>query len=177
MSGRRSPRAERPGQLCWASLVAAACCFACGSDPGEASGARVVLGTGLEAYEPIEGEPELPVIKGIQGGFHVWTSFLAYGYDTDVLHMDLVTRWDGADESIIEMPGNVRVRPVTDAAGLPALASVGWPALVYNAPCAQGQRLRIELTVRDASGREASDERTCIADVPPEDRATDCALP
>lgn len=158
--------------------VAALSCVACGAEPAASSDStsRVVLGTGLEQYEALAGEPAVPLIKGIQGGFHVWTSFLAYGFATDVLRMELSTSWDGVPDSLIEMPGNVSVRPVVDAAGEEALTSVGWPALIYNPTCAHGHRLRIELLVRDeVSGQSASDTRFCIADVPVADRASDCA--
>lgn len=151
-----------------------ACCVACGPEASDGGDVRVVLGTGAEAYSPIEGEPVLPMIKGFQGGFHVWTSFLAYGFQSDVLSMQLVTSWEGVEESIIDMPGIVRLTPVIDPQGVPAFATVGWPALIYNAPCAHGRRLRIDITVRDDSGRRASDTMTCIAEVAEEDRASDC---
>jgi hypothetical protein len=153
----------------------------CGPNAADGEGAasagpRVVLGTGREAFEALGSDGTVPLIKGIQGGFHVWTSFLAYDFDTDVLRMELATRWDELDESVLEMAGNVGVRPTTDAAGMPALLSLGWPASIFNPACANGRRLGIELTVRDtAAGLSASDRRSWIVDVAPEDRSSDCA--
>jgi hypothetical protein len=158
-----------------------------GCDSGSADGANagsggasepvVVLGTGVEQYEPIEDEPALRLIKGFQGGFHVWASFLAYDFETIVLRMELITSRDGHAESIIPMQGNVRVREVMDAAGRPARALVGWPAVIYDAECAHGRRIRLDLLVRDeANGTEASDTRFFIAEVAEEERGTSCSL-
>ncbi len=150
----------------------------CGSDDGAGgpeSGPRVVLGTGREAFEALDSEGSVPLIKGIQGGFHVWTSFLAYGFDTDVVRMELRTRWDMLDESTLEMAGNVAVRPTVDPQGSPALVSLGWPASIFNPACSNGRRLSIELTVRDTqAGLSAGDARHWIVDVNEEDRSTDC---
>lgn len=140
------------------------------------AGPRVVLGTGREAFEALGSDASVPLIKGIQGGFHVWTSFLAYGFDTDVLRMELTTRWDELDDSVLEMAGNVGVKPATDVAGMPALLSLGWPASIFNPACANGRRLGIDLTVRDtAAGLSASDRRVWVVDVAEEDRSSDCA--
>jgi hypothetical protein len=137
---------------------------------------RVVLGSGREAFEAVEGDGVVPLIKGIQGGFHVWTSFLLYGFDTDVVRMDLATRWDELGESLLEMKGNVAVRPATDPSGAPALASLGWPASIFNPACANGERLDLTITVRDdEAGISASDARHWIVDVAEEDRSSDCA--
>jgi hypothetical protein len=150
---------------------------ACGSGAeGGDDGPSVVLGTGRDAFEPLGADGTVPLIKGIQGSYHVWTSFLAYGFDTDVLRMELTTRWDGLDDSVLEMSGNVGLKPATDPAGMPALVSLGWPASIFNPVCANGRRLEIDLTVRDtAAGLSASDSRLWIVDVAEEDRSSDCA--
>ena len=165
-------------------FAALVCALAgCGPNSGDggdgdvgSGGPRVVLGTGREAFEALGSDGTVPLIKGIQGGFHVWTSFLAYGFDTDVVRMELTTHWDELDESALEMTGNVAVRPTTDAAGMPARLSLGWPASIFNPACANGRRLGIDLTVRDTgAGLSASDSRFWIVDVAEEDRSSDCA--
>jgi hypothetical protein len=151
---------------------------ACGSNEDgaalEPAGQRVVIGTGRSAYEPLLGEPEVPLISGIQGGFHVWSSFIAYGFDTSVLRMELKTSSDGLSDTILEQNGNVSVRPALDPEGAPVLSSFGWPASIYDPRCANGRRLRVDLTVRDQVGHSASDTKYCIVDVAEEYRATDC---
>lgn len=155
-------------------------CLACGSsDAPDASreadaGPRVVLGSGREAFEPLESGGDVPLIKGIQGGYHVWASFLAYGFDNDVLRMELSTRWGERDESVLDMSGSVGVKPASDASGVPALVMLGWPALVYEPGCSNGEAIEIDLTVRDASGRSAGDSRRWILNVAEEDRSASC---
>ena len=148
----------------------------CGGEPAPAvtDEVSVVLGTGHKAFEPLDDDAQVPLIKGIQGGWHVWTSFLTYGFDTDVLRMDLTTRWEGVPESVLGGPGNVAVQPVEDATGAPALVAAGWPAIVYNPTCAHGHRLLINLTVTDTEGHAASDTRQWIMEVPEADRSSDC---
>ncbi len=139
------------------------------------SSIRVVIGTGLSEYEPLDGEPTVPLISGIQGGFHVWTSFITYGFDTDVVYMELSTSTDGVPDSVLPQNGTVALRPAFDDAGEPVLTSVGWPAIVYDPKCAHGRRLRLSLTVTDReSGLRARDSRHCIVDVPPEYRESNC---
>jgi hypothetical protein len=169
----RFSRSPLAGGLVALAVVGMGCASEA-SPPGDMSGTRVVLGTGVAEYAPLADGATVPLIKGIQGAFHVWVSFLAYGFDSDVLRMDLTTRWDGRDDTPLGGPGNVRLRATTDAAGVPALATVGWPALVFDATCGHGRRLRIELTVLDTEGRSASDTRSWIVDVPEEDRSSDC---
>jgi hypothetical protein len=176
-----------PGAVAFALAVGALA--GCGSDgPVEGSGAsaeaggalsstgpRVVLGSGREAFERVDADGTVPLIRGIQGGFHVWTSFLAYGFDSDILRMELRTRWDGLDETLLEMTGGVAVRPTTDASGVPALASIGWPASIFNPACANGQRLALTITVSEmATGISASGAARWIVEVAEHDRSSDC---
>jgi hypothetical protein len=153
-------------------------CVGCGSSggPEDETGPRLVLGTGREAFEPLESGGTVLLIKGIQGGFHVWTSFFAYGFDTDIMQMTLSTRWGGREESVLDMHGSVGVKPSSDAGGVPVLEMLGWPALVFDPPCANGQEIDIGVTVTDPQGRSASDARRWILNVPEEDRSADCAL-
>lgn len=173
---RRSARRSRRAGVALSVLLvmAASACGDAEPAPLDTPGFRVVLGTGQQQFEPLDDDVPVPLIKGIQGGWHVWTSFLAYGFDTDVLRMDLTTRWEGVDESVLGGPGNVAVRPVRDASGAAALASVGWPAVVFNPTCAHGHFLRVTLTVNDSEGRSARDTRRWIMEVPEADRSSDC---
>jgi hypothetical protein len=139
------------------------------------SGPRVMLGSGRAAFEVVDEDASIPLIKGIQGGFHVWTSFFAYGFTTDVVRMELSTRWGGLDDSLLEMAGNIGVHPATDPFGTPALLSLGWPAIVSNPACSNGQLLDIEITISDAAtGASASDAIRWVIDVAEEDRSSDC---
>jgi hypothetical protein len=161
-------------------------CFGCASRdpwpgaPADAGSAdaepvpRIVLGTGREVFEPLASEGTIEAVKGLQGGFHVWASLLAYGFDSDVVRMKMATRWGSRDESLIEMAGVVGLQPDTDAAGEQVLRMAGWTALVSDPRCANGQPLDIVVTITSDS-QSASDTRRWILDVPEVDRATDCA--
>jgi hypothetical protein len=170
---------QRP---CAALLIVALACSGCGPQDegiegieGTPNALAVVLGTGVDSFEPIEAEPTLGLIKGFQGGFHVWVSFLAYGFDSTVLRMELETAWEGDADSTLPMAGNVRIRDVGDASGKPARGLVGWPAIIYDPTCAHGRRIRLDLTVRDrTNGTDASDKRHFVAAVPEADRALSC---
>ena len=159
------------------ALIASGWGWACGAPPGQGADAshRVLLGTGSDGFQPIAEGAAVPLISGIQGGFHVWTSFLAFGFETDVVHMDLSTRIEGDPDSLVPMPGSVALRPTTDDLGKPVLGMWGWPAAIHEPGCAHDETLVLELRVEDFSGNVASDERRCIVFVEEQYRDTDCA--
>jgi hypothetical protein len=136
--------------------------------------ASVVLGTGETQYAPLEGEPVMPLIPGFQGGFHVFTAFLAYGFAAERLDMHVVTSWGPDDAWRFPTNARIKVRPVVDDLGNNALMAYGWPAQVTNAPCAQDQRIRVDIIVNDEAGLSASDTCYFIAEVPAQLRASDC---
>jgi hypothetical protein len=159
-------------------LLALPGCASDGSGGPEApppGSARLLLGTGEQSYAPIEGEPVLQLVAGIQGGFHVWATFLGYGYEGDRLQLRVTTSWgpDGA----YTFPSNlaaIRVHEVVDENGETAVEGSGWPARIEQARCSQGQRVLMEMTVNDDVGHTATDRRTFISEVQEELRATDC---
>jgi len=88
------------------SLCAGLVLAACGRDSGAARSAssseqapyRVVLGSGQRDFEPLEDDAHATLIHGPQGAYHVWTSFLSYGFDSDVLRMEISTGWEDAPD-------------------------------------------------------------------------------
>lgn len=152
-------------------------CGSDGADPAgsEEEGPRVQLGTGRTVFEPLPEDGRVTLIAGIQGGFHVWTSFVAEGFSSSLLRMDLATRWDAREDSSMSVSGSITVRPARDAAGDEVLGMIGWPAGIFNPTCANGQRLRVDVSVEDVDGRSASDSRHWYVDVPEEHRSSDCA--
>lgn len=149
---------------------------ACGgeSERGPPGVQRVVLGTGEATFEHIEGEPELPLVAGAQGGFHVWASFLAYGFDTAAIDLTLTTTVAGASENLV-MRARVTTREIVDPDGLPARSYAGFPAQVLDARCAHGQRVSLQLQLTAPEGStSASDERACIVLLEPQFQLDDC---
>jgi hypothetical protein len=116
----------------------------------------------------------LRLVAGAQGGSHVWASFLAYGYDEERLDVVLTTTWVDKLDSRLVMRANLSTRQGQDADGEPMQSFAGYPAQIDNARCAHGERVLIELSVTDSSGRRAEDSRYCIADVPEGSRASTC---
>ena len=164
------------------SLCAGLVLAACGSDSGAARSAssseqaryRVVLGSGQRDFEPLDEDAHATLIHGPQGAYHVWTSFLSYGFDSDVLRMEISTGWEDAPDERFEMGGDVVARATVDAQGADARLTHGWPAQVRDALCQDGRALRVNLTVSDSAGNAASDTRRWTLDVPPELRPDDC---
>jgi hypothetical protein len=134
----------------------------------------VVLGSGWHSFEPLADDAQATLIAGPQGAFHVWTSFLSYGFDRDVLLMQISTGWEDTPAERFDMHGEVVARLTVDAAGLPARMTQGWPALVRDPLCQDGRALRVNLTVSDDAGNAASDTRLWILDVAEEYRPSDC---
>jgi hypothetical protein len=163
--------------LC-AALVLAACGDDSGAVPpapsGEQAPYRVVLGTGQRDFEPLDDDEHATLIHGPQGAYHVWASFLSYGFDSDVLRMDISTGWDDAPDERFDMGGDVVARATVDAEGVDARLTHGWPAQVRDPLCQDGRALRVDLTASDGAGNAASDTRRWILDVPPELRPDDC---
>lgn len=156
------------------SLALAFVLFAGCSDKPPPAEHSVVLGTGQAEFEPMDGEPELTLVAGIQGGFHVWASFLAYGYSAPLIGMVLVTTVDGVPDSRMVMRANLSTHEAVDAEGNTARTFAGFPAQVYDARCAHGRRVQVSITLTDSDGTTSEDTRYCIAYVAPELRSTDC---
>jgi hypothetical protein len=177
---RRSAHECRRLTLAGACVLLPCCSDGGSSQPGEPApgSARLLLGTGEEHYEPIEGVPVLQLIAGIQGGFHVWATFLGYGYQGDRLRMQVTSTWGPDGEYVFpSAEASIRVHEVVDENGETALEGNGWPARIEAARCSQGQRIFLEMTVRDDSGATATDSRTFVSEVQEELRATDCTTP
>lgn len=144
-------------------------------EPTAQGTARLLLGTGEQHYVALEGEPVLPLVAGIQGGFHVWATFLAYGYQGDRLEMQVTTTWGPSGEYVFRSPAApIRVHEVVDESGAPALEGSGWPARIELPRCSHGQVISIEMTVSDDSGNTAQDSRTFVSEVQESLRGTDC---
>jgi len=162
-----------------ATLAAATGCgspAADATDPSAGLGDQsVVLGTGEAEFEPIDGEPRLRLVAGVQGGFHVWASFLTYGFVSDRLDMVLETVVEDDPATRLVMRARLSLRDALDAEGEPTQFFAGFPAQVYDARCAHDKRVRVAVTLADASGASATDERHCIAELDAAQRRDDCA--
>jgi hypothetical protein len=173
VGGRAADRVVPPPEAALKSWLRLAWCgllpCACGASEPEPVPApevrRVVLGTGEADFEPIDGEPRLPLIAGVQGGFHVWASFLVYGFTTARADMVLETRVEDDPESSMVMRARLPLREDLDADGLPVFSFAGFPAQVYDARCAQDKRVSVHLSLTDTDGHSVEDTRYCITQI------------
>jgi hypothetical protein len=157
--------------------LAVAAWFGCGSNPDDdasASPRSVVLGTGEAEFEAMDGEPTLRLVRGAQGGFHVWASILAYGFSSPQLDLLLTTTVDDEPDSSLVMHARLTMRDGFDPEGNPAQSFAGFPAQVKGARCADGHRVGIELQLSEPGGKSSRDVRYCIAEVDEASRSADC---
>ena len=119
--------------------------------PGEGT---VELGTGEWEFVPLVDEQPVELIFGVQGGYHVWTSFRAEGLDPEDVMLEVETQ--RADES---RPPELSRVPVDFEMVDGTAELLGWPAILGDPGCALGDMLRIRVTLTDAHGVAATDER------------------
>lgn len=155
----------RHGWLALACSVALAGCA--GAVPVVDTDASLELGTGTARFMPVEDGDELPMIKGAQGGWHVWVSVRATGLSTGVGSVEI--EHQPADES---EPAQVfRVGTMFDPPDAEGRrASLGWTAIFVDPSCSVGRLHRIRATVTTATGERVSAERMIVptaGDYPP----------
>ncbi|HKO89684.1 MAG TPA: hypothetical protein VJU61_00935, partial [Polyangiaceae bacterium] len=157
------------------ALAGLALVLACGSDSDQdVPSTSVTLGTGEAEFEPMDGEPTLRLVRGPQGGFHVWASILAYGFSSPQLDMLLTTTLDEDPESNLVMHARLTMRDVLDANGTPAQSFAGFPAQVKGARCADGRRVGLRLQLSEPGGGSSENLRYCVAEVDEALRSLDC---
>jgi hypothetical protein len=124
--------------------------------PNEAS---LELGTGTARFVPLADGDEVAMVRGVQGGWHLWVSVRADGLETNLASLEIAHQ--PADES---EPEQVTRSGVTfdppDAQG--RLVTLGWQAILANPSCSVGRLHRIRVTVTTASGKRLTAEREVI---------------
>ncbi|HEY8428812.1 MAG TPA: hypothetical protein VIL20_10575 [Sandaracinaceae bacterium] len=135
-------------------LLAAALATGCAA--ASESGARLELGTGTIRFEPVEDGATLPLIRGAQGGWHVWIAVRAEGLESDGGMLSI--EHQPADESAPPVAATLGVRfDPPDAEG--RRSYLGWPAILADPSCAVGELLRVRATLTTPDGMQLADER------------------
>lgn len=141
----------RPWLLGVVSLLASAA--ACGeASPGDGA---VELGTGEWEFVPLADEAEVELVLGAQGGYHIWTSLRAEGLSPEDVMLEIETQ--PADDSL--EPEQSRVPVDLESGDDGTLELVGWPAILSQPGCVVDRMLRLRVTLTDARGATAADER------------------
>jgi hypothetical protein len=130
------------------------------------------LGTGEWRFEPLTPEQRVQLVAGTQGGFHVWLSMRAQGFDGDRLRMKLTLRSSGSSPlsgSDLEL----MFEPAEDG----WLEFEGWPAQLLAPWCGIEQPLAIEVTLSDRAGHSAAASISVVPTAPATGFSQTCAAP
>jgi hypothetical protein len=142
---------------------------ACASTPApvEEGEARLEVGTGTWRFEPLEDGQEVPMVRGAQGGWHVWVSVRAEHLQASTGRLEIEVQ--PADESAPPESASVGVQfDPPDADGMRSY--LGWPAILSSPSCAVGETLRVHVTLTTSAGQQISAERYLVpapGDFPP----------
>lgn len=136
-------------------LAAAGSAAGCVADTGDAAG-QLELGTGSWRFEPLEDGQEVALVRGAQGGWHVWVSLRVQGMTTERPTMTLEIQ--PADES--QPPQRVEVPAQLDPPDDEGRrAFIGWPAILGDPSCQVGEMLRLEAHLADDTGKQLTAQR------------------
>ncbi len=125
------------------------------SDESEAS-RTFELGTGSWRFEPIEDGAELSMIRGAQGGWHVWLAFRASAEGMNDLAI-VTTESQPADESRPPTVNRSEVRFEPDD-GRGQRIHVGYTEIFEQPSCSVGVLTRVRATFEYPDGEILSDE-------------------
>lgn len=119
----------------------------CGSDgPPSAE-----VGTGAGQFEPLTDGEQVPIIHGLQGGYHVWGAVRAHNLDGHALRLSFT------------LTPTAATAPYTsrnDVVDLTDGEHAGTAVFLADPNAVRGQPCRLHLDATDTHGRTASSERT-----------------
>lgn len=129
------------------------------SDSGSLSGPRIELGTGTARFEPLVDGQTLAMVRGAQGGWHLWVSIRSYGLDADAGRLTLRKGLEGGTPDSDSV--GVRFDPVRPDGSRDYL---GWPAVLADPSCAVGNRIQLVAELVTSTGQRLTDEVVIVAD-------------
>ena len=140
------------------ALVTLAALSGCGEDVGSGD-ASLALGTGSWRYEALEDGDTVELVRGAQGGWHVWLSVRTRGIDERQV---VQARVQPADESRPPTSDDLRVSldPMNDD-GTRDL--IGYPLVIEDPSCLVGEMIRIEVRT-EVGGEMVRTERDVRVD-------------
>jgi hypothetical protein len=140
-------------------LAAAATLPACGphvpaSYPGPPD---VTLGTGYDQFVPVDDGADVPIIMGLQGGYHIWGSVRARYVDPRQVHLVFTLYLAGQDTPLTIRHDHVDLAGTSD--GLDFGQHLGSAVFLPDVTMVRDQPCRWRLDVTDLESRTASVER------------------
>ena len=144
--------------LAGVALTASGCGEGEGAD-GLCPGAPMLtLGTGRDAFEPLSNGQDLPLVRGIQGGCHVWLSLSASGIDGRRVTLSIEVRDVVTTELVAQSATLIRLSQLEDG----SCGVVGFPA-VFEAPWRLENRdVRLLVSLIDPNGVTLEVDRPVI---------------
>lgn len=123
------------------------------------SGIGCEVGIGEDTFESLDDGEEVSIIAGPQGGYHITTAAWAHGVEGDTITVSGTLRLAASGDYL--GPGFTTRWPVEEAEDeveIPGLLN-----LLSDPERARNQEILLAVTVEDASGGTASDERVVVA--------------
>ena len=118
--------------------------------------AAIEVGTGSWRFELIEDGQEVALVRGAQGGWHLWISVRVRGIEGDAPPLRLSLQ--PADESAPAYETDVQLRlDPPDADGWREL--VGYTGILPEPSCVVGELLRVRVSTPMEDGRVMASER------------------
>ena len=114
------------------------------------------VGTGTDSFEPLEDGQTVPVIKGPQGGYHIWTSIRVRA---PIASKDLKVRLHVDFNGAVLTDTNYVLNFWQKGAYAEYYALT---AFIPDPAAVDGQRVQLAIDVTDTNGLTASDSRTVI---------------
>jgi len=141
---------------CLVALLGAFGGCAVDTAPTPETPAVLELGSGSWRFEPLEEGQAVSMVRGAQGGWHVWLSFRASGMESDRATLEIESQVADASRPPQHTVVDVRLeRP--DVEG--RRNYIGWPEVLADPGCLIGDTLRIEATLTDEAGVQVATQR------------------
>ena len=123
--------------------------------PPEESQAYLELGTGSWRFEPVTDGDEISLVRGAQGGWHLWVSVRVgdFAGDRGILTLESQV----ADEHLPAQHSETVAR-LDPADSLGRRVFVGWPEVMAEPACLVDQMLRLRAVITDDDGHAIEDE-------------------
>lgn len=118
----------------------------------EGDQAAVEVGTGESRFEALTQGQEVPLILGVQGGYHVWMSLRATALDPEKVWLDVETEVNGEAANALAI---TQMQPEDEEAS-DAAVLVGWPVIMADPMAVDGHDLNLTVTLTDEDGISAT---------------------